>query len=219
MGLQDAWIKLEQQLDSLANHIHNFTATKSLTAASDFSILDECLLEGLLSRTWQTWNIFWRNCIIESCVGTTDAAGQIIAGLPSAVSEEHVSGAAIAAKKQPKGPYWGSTNALLRVEPTWGDVDVLTKILTRLVPTNSVKLLAALSSSHASAKALQTIRNGSAHNHAQNVSAIENMRSAYVVFPITHPTHALFWTVPHSGEFLVTHAIDELKGAGKAAVM
>lgn len=218
MALHDVRAKLEQELDLLSMHFRDFAATKSLQAPTDFSILDECLLEGLLSRVWQAWNIFCRNCVIESCVGTTDAAGVTIAGLPTALTEAHVSAAAIAAKKGRTRSYWTTTNTLLRAEPTWGDVDVLIRILTGLVPTNAATMLAAFSSSYQSAKAIQTIRNGAAHNHIQNMNEIQNLRSAYLVFPISHATHAMFWTVPNSGDFLVTHAINELKFAGIAAI-
>jgi hypothetical protein len=47
---------------------------------------------------------------------------------------------------------------------------------------------------------------------------IDTLRSTYLVFPIGHPTHAMFWIEPTSKDFLVTHAIDELKDAGLAAI-
>lgn len=219
MPLDVVWTQFEVELNSLSLHFRDFASKKrSLTASSDFSLLDECILEGLLSRVWQAWNRFCRKCVVESCLGTTDAAGNAIAGLPDAVSEHHVSGAAIHAKKRSTPPFWGPQNAVLRFEPTWGDVDVLEKILTRLSPTNSVKMLAAFSSGHASAKALQLIRNGAAHDNHETRRDIEALRSTYLVFPILHPTHAMFWVEPSSRDFLVTHAIDELKDAGLAAI-
>ena len=155
MALTSVWTAFEQELDSQSAYIRGFAAAKTLSGSSDFSYLDECLLEGLLSRVWQTWCDFCRRCVIESCVGTTNANGTMIVGLPSAASEAHVSGAAIKAKKAQTGPFWGAPNALLRNEPTWGDIDVLVKVLTRLSPNNSANMLAAFSSSHPSAKALQ----------------------------------------------------------------
>src|SRR5262249_3043553 len=131
--------------------------------------------------------------------------------------EEHVSGAAIRAKKG-RPPYWGTPNTALRAEPTWGDVDVLAKVITGLAPGNSSQLLAAFSGGHSSAKALQKIRNGAAHNNPETALEIQALRSAYVVFPISHPIQALFWIVPSSKDFLVTHAIQELKDAGAIAV-
>jgi hypothetical protein len=219
MGLHAAGTQFEGDLDSLSLHFRNFAAAKSpLDSSSHFSILDECLLEGLLSRVWQAWNSFCRTCVIESCVGTVDATGVAIAGLPDATTEAHVSGAAIRARKQSAPPYWGTPNSLLRAEPTWGDVDILVKVLTCLRPANAAKLLAAFSSGYTTAKALQLIRNSAAHNHLQNLKEIQTLRSSYVVFPIGHPTHAMFWTEPQSKDFLVTHAIDELKDVGLTAI-
>jgi hypothetical protein len=217
MALHAAWAKLDADLNLLGLNLRNFAATKPLASASDFSLLDECLLEGLLSRVWQAWGSFCRTCVMESCMGTTDAAGAAIAAIPYAASEEHVSGAAIRAKSG-KAPLWGSTNAILRLEPTWGDVDVLSRIINRLQPTNSGKMLAAFSSAYQCAKALQSVRNGAAHNHTQNLGDILKLRSAYVVFPIAHPTQAMFWIEPQSQDFLVTHAIEELRDSGLAAV-
>src|SRR6516162_521570 len=101
MPLDVVCAELESDLDSLSQHCRDFAAAKPvLDASSHFSLLDECLLEGLLSRVWQAWNRFCRKCVIESCMGTTGATGLHIAGLPDAITEQHVSSAAIQAKKQ-----------------------------------------------------------------------------------------------------------------------
>src|ERR1039458_8136532 len=86
MALSVVWTSFEQALDSQSAHILGFAAAKTITASSDFSFRDECLLEGLLSRVWQTWNDFCRRCVIESCLGTTSANGAAVAGLPNAAS-------------------------------------------------------------------------------------------------------------------------------------
>jgi hypothetical protein len=149
-------------------------------------------------------------------MGTVTSRGLSVIGLPHAVSDAHVSNAAILANRS-RSPYWGSTNLLRRLEPTWGDVDVLAKILPRLGPANAGQMLAAFSSASSSARALQRIRNGAAHNHTQNLDEIMLLQSAYFAFPITHAVHAMFWVEPVSRDFLVTHAIEELKDAGIAA--
>lgn len=219
MALHAAWIQLGAELDSLSQHILDFAAAKpQLNSPAHFSVLDECLLEGLLSRAWQAWCKFCRSCVIESCIGTVNNAGANILALPDATSEAHVSGAAMRAKKQANPPYWGPTNTIFRSEPTWGDVDVLVKVVTRLRPNNFAPLLAAFSSGHLSAKVLQLIRNAAAHNNAQSLGEIQTLRSAYIVFPIIHPTHALFWIEPKSSDFLVTHAMQELKDTGLTAI-
>src|SRR3954447_11285595 len=128
MPLEPAFEQLAESLDSLAAHVRDFASSKgSLTLPSDFTFLDECLLEGILSRVWQVWGSFCRQCVMESCIGTISKSGVAILGLPDAVSEAHVSSAAILAKRG-RPPYWGATNTSLRAEPTWGDVDMLANI-------------------------------------------------------------------------------------------
>jgi len=220
MALEVARAKLSSELDALSRYFRDFAATKSgFSSASDFSLQDECLLEGLLSRVWQAWCNFCRSCVIESCIGTIDGTGAAIPALPGAASDAHVSAAAIRANTRgAKPPYWGATNTLLRYEPTWGDVDVLANILQRLRPSNVTKLLSAFSSGAYSAKAVQIIRNGTAHNNVQSLGEIQRLRSRYIVYPIVHPTHALFWIEPSSKDFLATQAIEELKDAALTAI-
>jgi hypothetical protein len=183
MAIVAAFHTLDNELNALVTELRSFAVSRSpINAANRFSMLDECLLEGILSRVWQAWCNFARSCVIGSCVGSASANGGHIQALPNATSDEHVSGAAVRAKNpRANPPYWGATNILLRVEPTWGDVDVLNRILTRLRPANHAQLLAAFSSIYSSAKALQLIRNGAAHHNIQTLSEIRNLQSSYVV--------------------------------------
>jgi hypothetical protein len=219
MTLQASWDGLAESLDLCTRHFRDFVQTKTtVVAASDFSFLDECLLEGLMSRAWQAWSAFCRDCVVKSCLGTTTSAGIAVTALVEAINEEHISGAAIRANRRLGPPYWGNPNALLRSEPTWGDVDALVRIIGELRPSNAPQLLAAFSSCYSHARALQLIRNCASHNHKQNISEIQKLRSAYVVFPISHPTQAMFWTEPSSGDLLITSVIEEIKEAGLAAI-
>lgn len=219
MSLLAVWTELSDEFDKLTTHLRAFTAARpTINSASNFGIADECLLEGLLSRTWQAWVAFCRSCVCKSCLGTTDGAGAAVIAHPQAASEAHVSGAAIRAKSTGSPPTWGKINTILRSEPTWGDVDVLTTIIPRLGPANQGQLLAALSAGHPNAKALQLIRNAAAHYNVQTMADVLNMRSGYIVFPITHPIQALFWVEPASRDFLILHAIQELRDTALAAI-
>lgn len=219
MALYTRWNEFCTELDRLSGHLSDFVSARpTITSASDFAEKDECLLEGLLSRTWQAWCTFCRACVFESCIGTLDGKGIAIAAHPLATSEGHVSGAAIRAKSTPNPPTWGNVNNLLRSEPTWGDVNVLTTIIPRLAPGNQGQLLASFSAAFRSAKALQLVRNATAHNNAQTMADVQNMRSGYIVFPVTHPVQALFWTEPASGDFLIFWAVEELRDAGLTAI-
>lgn len=220
MALPAALAQLDSDLDALANLFRDFAARGGALAASGtLTLTDECLLEGLLSRTWQAWNSFCRACVMNSCMGSPDATGAMIAAHPDALSEQLVAGAALHAKRKASlATYWGSTVTSRRQEPTWGDTDVLQRILPRLQPTNGAKLVAAFSTVHDRAKAIQLIRNGAAHNHAENMAEILLLQSAYVAFRISHPVQALYWVEPSSGDFLITHALDALRATALIAI-
>ncbi len=219
MSLYAVWTQLCDEFDQLSVHLRGFATTRPLiSSASHFTVTDECLLEGLLSRVWQAWGGFCRSCICDSCLGTTDGSGAAVAAHPHAASEAHVSGAAIRAKSTGAPPTWGSANAVLRYEPTWGDVDILSKLVPRLGPSNQSQLLAAFSAGSRSAKVLQLIRNATAHNNVQTMVEVHGIRSGYVTFPITHPVQALYWIEPSSRDFLVMHALEELRDSGLAAI-
>jgi len=218
MTLLPLWTAFDTSAQSLVALASSFGAGKpALISASSFTLQDECFLEGLLSRTWQEWSHFCRECLIESSLGTVDGSGNVVAGLPQAVSEQHVSSAAIQAKHR-RSPLWGGTNPTLRLEPTWGDVDALVTILQALKPANGAQLLAAFSSGHGPAKAIQLIRNAAAHNHAQNLVDVAALGSSYVAYPVTHPTQALFWVEPKAGDFLLIHALQELSITARLAI-
>lgn len=218
--LYASWVGFADEATRLVDHFRRFAASgPAITGAARFQLPDECLLEGLLSRAWQAWGTFCRDCVVKSCMGTVNGSGANVVAHPFALSESHVSSASIRAKSpRTPPPYWGGTNSVLRHEPTWADVDVLVRIVPRLGCSNHSQLTAAVSSSALSAKALQAIRNSAAHTNAQTMSDVLGIRSRYVVYPITHPIQALFWTDPSSGDYLVTSALEELVDCGFDAI-
>jgi hypothetical protein len=220
MSLQPILTTMSDMFDECTSEISVFLANKrtSIVASSDFTIGDECLLEGVLSRAWQGWGNFCRSIVVTSCLGTTTSNGVAVPAHPDAHSEQHVSGAAKRAKDTATPPTWGKINALLRHEGTWGDTDLLATILPRMAVPRTSELLAAFSQANDSAKALQTIRNAAAHNNFQTLQEVNNLSSKYVAFRITHPIQALFWTVPSSGDYLLREALDDLKDNASIAI-
>ena len=220
MALYARWTELCDDFDRCIALFRGFAASRrTISGPGDFSLQDECFLEGALSRTWQAWNAFCRACVCESCMGTVDGSGIPVVGLANALSEQHVSGAAMKAKPIGfTGPYWGATNLVMRYEPTWGDVDVLDRIVQRLGPANHAQLRAAMSTWAASSKRLQTIRNAAAHNNHETMAAVLALRSSSVAFPIAHPVHALFWLDPASRDFLAVSCVEGLREAGLGAI-
>ena len=218
MSLYVDWLRLSDEFDEHVSQLTNFVANRSVfSSAASFTIADECLLEGHLSRVWQIWCNFWRSCICHSCTGTTDGNAVAVVAHHVGATEVEVSSAVIRAKKNTV-PYWQSSNSVLRFEPTWGDADVLATVISRIVPSNHLQLLAAVSSAHSSAKTLQTIRNCAAHTNPQTLSDVKAFSTAYASFPISQAVHALFWVEPSTNDFLIIHAIENLRDSALAAI-
>lgn len=213
MSLLTPWALLSKDFDDLSNEIRIFVIQRKATiaGAADFSLADECFLEGALSRCWQVWCVFCRSVVCQSCLGTTRANGTIISAHVEALTEAHVAGAAKKAKSTNNPPTWGSVQNVLRNEITWGDTDVLATILPLMAPQNAGQLLAAFSQAHRSAKNMQTIRNAAAHSNAENFAAVIALSSRFVTYHVTHPVQALFWTEPSSGNFIVLEMIEDLR--------
>jgi len=220
MSLLPIWTLMSVQFDKCESEIATFLANKSttITSARDFSLTDECLLEGVLSRAWQEWGNFCRSVVVQSCLGTATSSGVAVPAHPEALSEGHVAGAAKRAKATPAPPTWRKQITLLRNEVTWGDTDTLATILPLMAVPRASHLLAAFSQAHASAKAMQTIRNAAAHTNHQTLQEVAGLSSKYLAFQTTHPVQALFWTAPHSGDYLFRDALADLKDNASDAI-
>lgn len=214
-GIQSA---LERELSESIRAYEELATKKTFAQASDFVHEDICMLEGILSHIWQGWCHFCRDLIIESCMGTTDISGNHFAQVTGAVSEQHVSFAAIRIK-QNRAPIWGQQNLVLRYEPTWGDVDVLTDIITGTGVANGTTLRGMCTMASPGAKILQKVRNAAAHHNFQTVAELQRLSGAYISFPISHPCQALFWVEGTTGEYLLPEALDVLMMASMHAVI
>ena len=214
------WSHLCVELDEASSELHTFCANHtSPFPPTSFSLADQFYLEGFTSYAWQAWCTFCRNCVFESCLGTTNGAGTVIPPHPNATSVAHVSGAASkASKRTARPPYWGGTNITLRFEPTWGDIDILNQIIPRLAPSNASQLLAAFSSGNAPLKAMQKIRNATAHRNPETLADVSSLMSRYRAFSIQHPVQALFWIEPSSNDYLAIHVMDEMRDIALACI-
>jgi hypothetical protein len=214
-GIQSA---LENGFSESIRAYEELATKKTFGQASDFVHEDICMLEGILSHIWQGWCHFCRDLIIESCTGTTDISGNHFAQVTGALSEQDVSSAAIRIKQR-KTPIWGQQNSVLRYEPTWGDVDVLTDIISGTGVANGTTLRGMCTMASPGAKILQRVRNAAAHHNPQTVAELLRISGTYSTFPISHPCQALFWVESTTGKYLLPEALDVLIMASMHAVI
>jgi len=210
--------QFELELDEWTRVFEELATTRTHTGAADFTIEEECLLEGLLSRIWQSWCRFCRSTLVESCMGTVTVSGDLVPALPDAISEVHVSKAAMRAKKQQQ-PFWLGTNTELWKEPTWGDTDGLLDIVLRLYPSNHSTLTGMCTLANVGSAILQAARNACAHDNVETRANLIAQSTAYTTFPVTHPIQSLFWVHTGSSAYLLPHALEALRDAAIYVVL
>ena len=170
-------------------------------------------LEGWLSELWQVWGRFCRRVVVESCIGCVSSSGIVVPS--SHATEAHVSYVASKQKRGAPPPILG-TNALLRIEPTWGHIDKLLEVIQALAPHNSGSLLAAFGTVP-EIEHIRLIRNAAAHLHSQNFSDVVAFQANYVGTSIKHPLHALLWLDPSTGRTLAQARIEDMRIAARNA--
>lgn len=217
MALATIHASFEASLREPVRVFEELATTKTFRASHDFTTDDLCLLEGVLSRIWQVWCGFCRQVVVDSCLGTSDLAGPIPA-LSTAVSDAHVSSAAILAARG-RTVTWTGQNTVLRLEPTWGRIDVMLDIISGLAPANAVKLNGMCAVASSSAKVLHAARNSASHNNAQTLAELRRLSSPYSAFAANHACESLFWIEATSGDYLLPRAVQELKDAADFAVI
>jgi len=218
MSLDAIQAAFESEIAESVRAYEELATTKTFARAADFDHEDTCMLEGVTSHIWQAWCRFCRTLIVDSCIGTTDASGNLIPQLPGALSEQHVSGAVIRIKNG-RTPTWGTLNAVLRFEPTWGDIDVLTDIIRGTAPANATKISGMCTLASTSSRIIHRVRNASAHHNTQTMTELQRLSSGYKTFPIAHPAQALFWVDSSTGNYLLPEAIEGFIVASMFAVV
>lgn len=200
------WIeaRLNRRIDAAEIHLANLLGR----ATSSFNTTQELYeLEGWLSDVWQFWCRFCRRVVMESCSGCQTTSGTIHA-------QSHSSPAAVSfiAAKQKNGvpPSTIGSNAVLRIEPTWGHIDKLLDVINALNPPNRPALLGAFGTIPL-IEHIRLIRNASAHRNTQTLADVLAFQSQYKGSSIRHPLQALFWHEVSSNQTLIQARLDDMR--------
>lgn len=172
-------------------------------------------LDGLLSYTWQAWGRFCRDLVMHSCLGAVTKAGVAIPACVTPVTVQRVSYIAIRAKRgQSDGT---GSNSIWRYEPTWGDVTVLSRIVTLANPGNTAHLLTTFGAVTRGPMHLQRVRNACAHLNDQSFSNVQGIQVYYLAAPIRFPCEASFWLDPMTADFAFVTWLGEMRAVAAAA--
>jgi hypothetical protein len=172
--------------------------------------------EGLVSTLWQAWGAFSKSAILGSAAGGITSSGSIttspFTSLPLGELREvarcYAKGINIVSGRAIRGDY---------LEPTWGDVTNATKIVNGFGLSNSSAILTGLGVLTL-ARDVKTVRNAAAHLSPDRINDIKLMQLRYARTAFKHPTDALFWIEPSSGNVAWMVWIDEMRSAAKLVV-
>lgn len=167
------------------------------------------LQEGLISHLWQYWCIFCRDVVMSSAKGAMTSAGLSTTSAHAALSELEM---AYVATKFSRNEKVGNIVGLAgqHLEPTWGDVSKLNRILTGMAPSNAQTLLMAFGLANTISD-LQLCRNTCAHMNRENVSKVNAARVRYSQTGFSHPSEVMFWVVPASKDFAWRTWVEEME--------
>lgn len=171
-------------------------------------------LEGLLSSSWQYWGAFCRAVVMESALGSRTASGLELPACAGSWQEVSYIASSVTNRRKPRP---GELNNELRKEPTWGDLKNLGQVINALDLANKETLASSFGVDSAIPH-LQTVRNASAHRHAQSTRNVLDLRSYYLVSGFRHPVEALLWIQEESDQFAFAYWIEDMRIISTLAV-
>lgn len=174
-------------------------------------------LEGTLSDMWQDYCRFVRFLLIKSATGCRTANAVAHSSSISPANWERASYIAInACRKKPIS--LSGTNNVLRKEPTWGDPNKISDIVTALNPGNKTTLISHLSGGLPGPKHCQIVRNACAHKNHQTKSEVLTLAPNYIATQLIKPIDAITWIDPASNQYAFLSWIEDMKIIAEGAV-
>ncbi len=193
MHLDKLYRKFDAQCKKLETRAKNIQTTKSTISNWEFSYLTN----SLISVTWINWCSFCRELLIASCQGSIARNNQKILKRNLLNSPQRISYEASLVKANSTTLQMPTANGHLNFpmwkEPTWGDPQKITRLITALNPSNSSTLLSIFGSAN-SLQHLQITRNACAHKNSETINSIRSLSLDYSFSKINHPTE-LAWTI------------------------
>lgn len=168
------------------------------------------LSTALISAVWQLWCDFCRSIVLRSCAGSETKSGVRIPPRTGDNSWQRVAyEAGQAARGRPIQP--ASTIRFRRHEPTWGDQNLLLRVIPVLSPANGNTLLTGFGLSLSAPRHIQKVRNACAHLDSESIADVRRLTVHYTGAGLSHPADLLWWIEPASRTDAIFVWLDELK--------
>jgi hypothetical protein len=205
-------ISLDAHRDRLLGRIHLLDRAfdRHLNEIPDKRRFDRSALqEGLVSALWQSWGSFNREVVIRSALGATTRSG-LITNSPFQQNTE--SEILFASKKFASNQTFNKIRPIggSHLEPTWGDITKLARIIQGLGTSNTQTLLSGFGIAR-HLMILKLCRNAGAHINSDLLGAVVQARVSYNNPSFRHPSDMIFWIDPATSDFLWRSWISEIE--------
>ena len=181
---------------------------KNKSAINDWEF--NYLTEVLISDIWQSWCYFTRRLVMSSCRGTRARDKSVIKARSADNSWKRLGYEAKQALRNQRATPTGHTNFLIRLEPTWGDLNNIIRIITALNPSNQNTLLSSYGS-FSQLKDLQLVRNACAHKNIETINSLSPLGSRYSFSTLNCAPEVAWATVNGSKYFAIERWLYEMK--------
>ena len=165
--------------------------------------------EVLISDVWQSWCHFTRKLLMSSCRGTIARDNSTVSARINDNSWQRLGYEAKQASVQHNATPSGHINFLIRKEPTWGDLNNISRIIVGLAPNNATNLLGVYGSFH-QLKDLQLVRNACAHKNIETLSSLVPLNSRYNFGSLDCATDVAWAKIHGSNDFAIEHWLYEM---------
>ena len=151
-------------------------------------------MEGLVSDTWQFWNVFCRNLLILSCQGCTGRSGHFYP--VRSISDNSINHIALEYTHYKNG----NTSPLLKCNkilhphnfPTWGATRYILNVINGLSTSNKNVLMTAFSLPLNGIEELQNLRNTLFHMEEQKIKDLYKYYYTNYNIKVNHPALIIF---------------------------
>jgi len=168
-------------------------------------------MEGILSQTWQAWCLFCRQTLVGVGIGHRTRSGIAFPAVVSPATWERVSYVSKQARNG-RPIRSGIANNLLRREPTWGDLNVIHRVLNELGSQRASQLQSMFGSIPQDPLHIQTVRNAAAHLNAQTLAEVQALRVSYdKTENLRHPLDATLWRSVRNKQYAYYDWVDQLR--------
>lgn len=170
------------------------------------------LLDGLISATLQSWDIFCRQLIMASYIGCETKNGVITSPIEPNLDEQRLSYLAKCAISNVSNPRPNRRIFSLRDEPSWGYPSNCLNIFARIYPrcANVSSLNQAFQLQVQAPEHLRITRNGCAHINVETLNEVRNLLQFYSGSPIIHPTEIVLHKAS-SGNYALNEWTNDLR--------